>query len=61
MPQVCPLSRFHGCDVACLKVKAEKIFDEADLLAEQKVKSRFPELHPSEPTATPHLINVYAR
>lgn len=33
--------------------EAEKVFTEAGVLAEQKMKSRFPELHPAEPTATP--------
>lgn len=33
--------------------ESEKIFSEAGLLAEQKLKSRFPELHSAEPTATP--------
>jgi division protein CdvB (Snf7/Vps24/ESCRT-III family) len=33
--------------------EAEKIFNEAGALAEQKIKSRFPQLHPAEPTATP--------
>lgn len=33
--------------------ESEKIFNEAGFLAEQKIKSRFPELHSSESTATP--------
>jgi len=33
--------------------EAEGIFSEAGALAEEKIKSRFPELHPPEPTATP--------
>jgi division protein CdvB (Snf7/Vps24/ESCRT-III family) len=33
--------------------EAERIFGEAGVLAEQKIKSRFPELHQPEPTATP--------
>jgi division protein CdvB (Snf7/Vps24/ESCRT-III family) len=32
--------------------EGEKIFTEAGTLAEEKIKSRFPELHPPEPTAT---------
>ena len=33
--------------------ESEKIFSEAGLRAEQKIKSRSPEIHPAEPTATP--------
>lgn len=34
-------------------VESDKIFNEAGALAEQKVKSRFPELQPTETSATP--------
>ena len=33
--------------------ESEKIFSEAGLLAKQKLKFRFPDLHSAEPTATP--------
>lgn len=33
--------------------EADRIFSEAGALAEEKIRSRFPELHPPQPTAAP--------
>ena len=42
-----------GFTVGSFSVEAESILKEADVLAEQKIKSRFPEIQQTQPTAQP--------